>query len=147
MTFDRRRSELEARSLRRLDLPRVYHENQIAELDAHNYFLPQTGRLPQYTKHRPQSITVRPQSASACPIFPDGSAMEKPSSPLETGLSPTDRRTPPIFLRLSPLHRWFSPISRPRFPIFLPPPSFTMACSKAIYENFKLQTVKSTTKN
>lgn len=36
MTFDRRRSELEARSLRRLDLPRVYHENQIAELDAHN---------------------------------------------------------------------------------------------------------------
>jgi hypothetical protein len=37
MTFDRRRSELEARSLRRLDLPRVYHENQIAELDAHNY--------------------------------------------------------------------------------------------------------------
>ena len=39
MTFDRRRSELEARSLRRLDLPRVYHENQIAELDAHNWFL------------------------------------------------------------------------------------------------------------
>jgi hypothetical protein len=37
MTFDRRRSELEARSLRRLDLPRVYHENQIAELDAHNF--------------------------------------------------------------------------------------------------------------
>jgi hypothetical protein len=36
MTFDRRRSELGARNLRRLDLPRVYHENQIAELDAHN---------------------------------------------------------------------------------------------------------------
>jgi hypothetical protein len=45
MTFDRRRSELEARSLRRLDLPRVYHENQIAELDAHNYcrFCPKRG--------------------------------------------------------------------------------------------------------
>jgi hypothetical protein len=40
MTFDRRRSELEARSLRRLDLPRVYHENQIAELDAHNLTKP-----------------------------------------------------------------------------------------------------------
>jgi hypothetical protein len=52
MTFDRRRSELEARSLRRLDLPRVYHENQIAELDAHNSFPPlhrevQTPRSPQ----------------------------------------------------------------------------------------------------
>ena len=38
MTFDRRRSELRLAALRRLDLPRVYHENQFAELDAHNYF-------------------------------------------------------------------------------------------------------------
>jgi hypothetical protein len=53
MTFDRRRSELEARSLRRLDLPRVYHENQIAELDAHNFdqFFPQRRQRP--VTHRP----------------------------------------------------------------------------------------------
>ena len=36
MTFNRRRSELRLAALRRLDLPRVYHENQFAELDAHN---------------------------------------------------------------------------------------------------------------
>jgi hypothetical protein len=48
MTFDRRRSELEARSLRRLDLPRVYHENQIAELDAHNSRGQGFGLLPKH---------------------------------------------------------------------------------------------------
>jgi len=51
MTFDRRRSELEARSLRRLDLPRVYHENQIAELDAHNF-------LKQEIKAKAQEIPL-----------------------------------------------------------------------------------------
>jgi hypothetical protein len=61
MTFDRRRSELEARSLRRLDLPRVYHENQIAELDAHNYsILPSCGIKHQggYPKPRLQGAIV-----------------------------------------------------------------------------------------
>ena len=67
MTFDRRRSELEARSLRRLDLPRVYHENQIAELDAHNF--PGINRPPSAASwdnsrsHRPSQTESRKRAA------------------------------------------------------------------------------------
>jgi hypothetical protein len=58
MTFDRRRSELEARSLRRLDLPRVYHENQIAELDAHNWIFPRQGHRAAMTGQRSSALSL-----------------------------------------------------------------------------------------
>jgi hypothetical protein len=87
MTFDRRRSELEARSLRRLDLPRVYHENQIAELDAHNL------------KNLPLVMQTQPLGTQTQRLLYQTQSLGRQTQPLLSQTQPLVARTQPLLLR------------------------------------------------